>query len=226
VFGPAGAWSYAREWIEVLVLPGVGLGEDRSRARELIDATATDSQSLLTVGHNLLHPDRASRPAQASPAVRWTALLVGGLLTLLTLAAAGWRQPRSGPEELLFLGTLVLLMVLLSPVCHRHYFCLAVPLVTGLLACSRTWNETGRLAWGLRWLLGINVVTNSLAQVEGLDVLRDLGLALAAALLLWASAVYVLWRTRGTGQAAGGARRSPSRAFPLARRADPVPATD
>ena len=34
------------------------------------------------------------------------------------------------------LGALVILMLLSSPVCHIHYFTLAVPLVMGLMVAS------------------------------------------------------------------------------------------
>ena len=41
----------------------------------------------------------------------------------------------------IFVGTLLLIMLLLSPVCHTHYFALAVPLLMGLLALS--WDRQG-----------------------------------------------------------------------------------
>jgi hypothetical protein len=221
VFGPARAWSYAREWTNVLILPGVGLGNDRSRADELIDVTATDSQSLLTIGHNLLHPDPATRPTRASAAVRGTTLLLGGLLTLLTLVAAG-RRARSGPEEVLVLGALVLVMLFVSPVCHRHYFCLAVPVVMGLVVASRTWQEEGRLDRTLSWLFAVNVIANALPLINGLEMLRDMGLPLAAALLLWVWSVHILWRT---GTRAQAATRSPFHVLPLGWRGGRAPAS-
>src|SRR5205823_5482473 len=86
--GPAKAWDCNLEFAEVLLLPGLGLGTDRSRADELTNVTATDSQSILAVLHNTLHPDRWTRPPQASPAVRLTSLAASGLLLLVLLATA------------------------------------------------------------------------------------------------------------------------------------------
>src|SRR5262249_13819404 len=45
--GPGGAAARYRELAEVLVGPALNLGGDRSRAKELIEVTATDSQSFL-----------------------------------------------------------------------------------------------------------------------------------------------------------------------------------
>src|SRR5205807_2368462 len=100
----------------------LGAGDDPSRARELIDVTATDSQSFQAIFHNTLYPDRDSRPPTAGPWVRLAHWLAGSLLTVLTLAAARGRTDARG--AVLLLGCLTIIMMLLSPVCHLHYFCL------------------------------------------------------------------------------------------------------
>ena len=86
--------------------------------------------------HNTLHLDRATRPADASPAVAGVSYLLGGLLTAVTLWAGGWRRRLQGPDVPLYFGALILVMLLLCPVCHLHYFSMAVPLVMGLLAAA------------------------------------------------------------------------------------------
>src|SRR5262249_25022464 len=63
--------SYSKLAI-VLVGPALGWGDHQSRADELIEVTATDSQSFLAAIHNTLHLDRSHRPKTASPAVRRT----------------------------------------------------------------------------------------------------------------------------------------------------------
>jgi hypothetical protein len=85
-------------------------------------------------------------------------------------------------------------MILLSPVCHMHYFLLALPVVLGLI--GRAWERRGfpRLGPGLALLLGINLVANVLPRLPGLQVLRDLGLVTYATLLLWLVAVVALRR--------------------------------
>src|SRR5262249_15178552 len=117
------------ELIEVLVMPGLGAGADRSRADELIDVTGTDSQSILAALHSSLRPDRPRRPARPSGKVRLASYALGGLLTALTLLAARRRARGDRPGTVLLFGLLVLDMLLLCPVCHLHYFCLAIPAV-------------------------------------------------------------------------------------------------
>jgi hypothetical protein len=197
VFGPARTWAYYREWTEVLVRPGLGTGADQSRARELIDVTATDSQSFQAIVHNTLHPDPGTRPPQPAAWVRQVHWLAGGLLTVLTLLAA-WRRRDDGPGTVIAFGAFILIMVLLSPVCHLHYFCLALPLVMGLLAASWEGKEVPHLAKGMWVLLAVNVAANAVPHFAGshapfVQRLRDDGLATAAALLLWLVGLIVLW---------------------------------
>jgi hypothetical protein len=195
VFGPARTAAYYKEWHEVLVRPGLTDDGDQTRAAELTQITATDTQSLLAVLHNTRYLDRATRPPTVDGAERLTHWGAGGLLTLLTWAA-GRRARPDGPPAVVLLGALGVLMILLSPVCHLHYFSLSLPLVMGLLA---TWQGRGRkdrlLSYGLAMLLGVNVVANALPRLPGLEVLRDVGLAAYAALLLWAVGCVVLWRS-------------------------------
>jgi hypothetical protein len=196
--GPRRTLALYRQQAQVLILPALGLGEDRSRAKELLEATATDSQSVLTVLHNSLHRDRAARPDNVSPGVRRAHLLIGLGLTLATLLAAGPR-PVSGTDAPLFVGALTLLMLVLSPVCHLHYFALALPAVMGLLA--RAWEEEpGRLRLGpaLTLLLGLVVAGNVLPLLPYAwgELLKDTGLALYAALALWLAACVSLARRR------------------------------
>jgi hypothetical protein len=191
VFGPARAWAYYEEWTQVLVRPALGAGADRSRARELIEVTATDSQSIQAALHNALYPDPATRPGQPAPWVRHTHWLAGGLLTLLTLWASR-RRWGDGPAVVIGCGALVTVMLLLSPVCHLHYFCLLVPLVMGLLAASWEGKHTASLGPGLLVLLAVVVVANTLPHFLVFQRLRDDGLAGGAALVLWLAGVIVL----------------------------------
>jgi hypothetical protein len=205
VFGPAAALDSYRAFANVVLHPGLTEGgNSESRAKDLLELKGSDSQSLLAVIHNLSHLDRATRPANALPAVRLAHWIVGGLLTVWTLWAAGW-QVRDGPTVVLFLGALCILMVLVSPICHLHYFCLALPLILGLTAAAweplRTQGETPPLGKGLALLFASNVVLSTLPRLPVFEVTRDLGLAAWAALLLWLAGVVVLRaRTRcGTG---------------------------
>jgi hypothetical protein len=201
VFGPSQTLAYYQEWTNVLVRPGLGQGEDHTRDKELITTTATDSQSFVCVLHNTLHLNRMTRPREAAPETRLTHWVVGGVFTGLTLLALGWRR-RGGRQELLGLGTLTLIMFLLSPVCHLHYFCLALPLVMGFLTIA--WESPPREGAGTQWrslwlwlILGANGVANTLPHLPDSELLRDLGLATYGTLVLWLAAVVILcWNRR------------------------------
>lgn len=196
VFGPGRTVTYYREWTEVMLLPAFGKGEDRSRAGEVLEMTATDSQSLLVTLHNTLHVNRDTRPRQADPAVRRTAMLAGCGLTLLTLLAAGWCPTRDRVREAAFLGMLILLMLLNSPVCHLHYFCLSIPLLMAVLAAHWQVKPNGGRG-GPAALVLITAIANALPQFPGLELARDLGLAMYAALLLGVIAGIIVWQRRG-----------------------------
>jgi hypothetical protein len=193
VFGPARTLAYYEEWTRVLIAPGLGTGTDRSRARELIDVTCTESQSFQAILHNTLHLERATRPAQASPWVVRTSWLIGGALTGLTLLL-GWRRPAGDvPAALLTFGGLVVLMNLLSPVCHLHYLSLSLPLAMGLVAASWERNGAARLgAWTALALIA-NGVANILPHFPGCELLRDTGLAMYGTLVLWLAGCVAVW---------------------------------
>src|SRR5262249_13116548 len=131
--GPGRTWDQYRQWADLLLRPALAQGEDQLRAKELTEVTATDSQAFLAIIHNSMYPDPYQRPRVVAPWVRLVHCLIGGVLTLTALWAAGWRRPEARTAEALFLGLLVILMMLLSPVCHLHYFCLSIPLVMGLI---------------------------------------------------------------------------------------------
>jgi hypothetical protein len=204
--GPKLAWKYNEDLVRIMILPGLGLGEDQSRAKELIEVTATDSQSFLAVIHNTLHVDRATRPDVASPAVRQAHWLLGGALTLITLLLA--RRRAEGYRLAVVGGALMVLMVLLSPVCHTHYFVLTVPLMMGLLALS--WERSGatQVGWGWQSAGFLYVLANTLPLLPALLLLRDTGLAMYATLLVWVAGCVALWRQTpaalsGSGQHEG-----------------------
>jgi hypothetical protein len=194
VLGPVRTLECYREMTRTVLLPGMGGGDDASRADELTNQTATEGQSILTVLHNSLYPDLATRPPRATPVVRLVSLLLGGLLTLTTLTAFGWRHRAEGLDLVLFFGLLVLDMLFICPVCHLHYYSLALPLVTALMADR--WQRHEGLSLG-PWLLGLLAVfaaANFLPQLPNMTLLRDCGAAMYGTLLVWAAGVGLLWR--------------------------------
>jgi hypothetical protein len=194
VFGPAQVIAYFHEWDNSLFRPTLADGNDQKRAEELTNVNATESQSFLAVLHNTLHPDRAERPARSTATERLVHWLIGGTMTGLTLLVAGWRQARRRMIEAVFLATLVLLMPLLSPICHLHYFCLSLPLVMGILALR--WDNQTTLRLPAVWwcLFAIHAIALALPHFQGLTILRDLGVAMYATLLLWLAGSVLLWK--------------------------------
>jgi hypothetical protein len=195
VLGPQRTVSEYCQLAVVLVEPALGVGEDKTRAEELINVTATDSQSFRSIIHNTIYLDRTTRPPQASPLVQKTHWVLGAAFTLATLAVAGFRRALTGPALVLFVGSLTLVMILMSPVCHTHYFALSLPLVMGLIAWD--WQRTGEagLSYRIVGLIAMQIVGNTLPLLPPTEVLKDVGLATYTALALWLLACVVVRRS-------------------------------
>lgn len=181
-----------QKFATVTLAPGLGLGHDQTRAKELIEATATDSQSLQVVWHNTLYPNVYERPAHPSEVVRWGARLIGGLLAVVTLLTA--RRRVKGSSAALLCGALVVVMLLLSPVCHLHYFSMIVPLIMALVMVSWETRSPRRIGFVLAVLMWANVGGSVLPLLPRLAILRDLGLTMYLVLAFWMLAVIALWR--------------------------------
>lgn len=192
--GPRQAWDDYRQWNRLMLAPAIGGNNDTSRAREVLDVTATDSQSFLAMLHNTLHLDRETRPRKASGTVRFGALgLSAAMLTLLILA---WRRSSRNDSlsTVILLGGLVEVMLLTSPVCHLHYFCLSIPLIAALLAANWEHYGANRLGPRLAALIGFNLAANIIPHFPGMEVSRDIGIAGYAGVLLIVISAVVLWR--------------------------------
>ncbi len=196
VFGPARTGEYYQKYARVLLGPALGLGGDQSRAKEMIETTANDSQSLQAALHNTLHPVRASRPAQPTALVRWIPRVVGGILTVLTLAAAGWKKSNSGTDSALFLGALTINMLLLSPICHMHYFSLCGVVGMGLVAARWEKSRPG-LGTGLKLIFAFNILCYIPPNIPDWLILRDWPITVYPTLILWTAGVVTLWKRTG-----------------------------
>jgi hypothetical protein len=208
VLGPARALAYHRQFVEAVLLPGVGAGGNDSRTRELTGIVHTDSQSLMAVAHNTLHLDRATRPESIGRTVRVVAVAAGLLLTGLAVLAAGHRPRGPATGEVLFFGALAVNMLLLCPVCHMGYFCLMLPLTMAIIDryClparqaveaqgARAERRQAVILCALSGLFMLNLALQASVFVPGLELLRDLGVTMYTALGLWLLASVVLWRT-------------------------------
>jgi alpha-1,2-mannosyltransferase len=203
VFGPSRTVHYYEKFSQVLLGPALGIGSDQSRAKEMIETTANDSQSLQAALHNTLHPIRADRPAQPTALVRWIPRVVGVTLTGLTLAAVGWRRRLAGPDTALFLGALTINMLLLSPICHLHYFSLCILVVMGLVAARWQRRTQQSLGVGLSLILLTNIVCYIAPNIPGWLILRDLAITIYPTLMLLAAGTLALWKRSKQSSAVG-----------------------
>jgi hypothetical protein len=215
VWGVQGAIDANRKVVELVLRPGATGGGDQTRAKELTGGKSTDSQSFQAAIHAWVYPDRNARPDDPSRETRLAHWAIGGMLTLLTLLAAR-RLGDSLADRLVFLGCLCVLMVLLSPVSHMHYYAMVFPLAAGLwlrslarrpgAICADAWTTATLVAWG---------VMTAIPLFPGpvFDRLREAGFATAASVGLWAFGAWVMHRA---GRAGGVIPPSENRAHPPA----------
>jgi hypothetical protein len=192
-----------QQMIEAVLHPGLGRGGDQARADELTNVTATDNQSIQATLHNYQYWSRLeARPNQPASWTRWAHWLLGGALTLAVLGAAGWRGTEDSIQRLLFLGSLLLIMTLVTPVSHLHYFSMALPLVMGILAAALE-RRPGYLfpGWSTLSLLFLAGIGYALPSIPLWQKRREAGLPLIVSVLLLATATWLLWRRRHLSEA-------------------------
>jgi hypothetical protein len=223
VFGPAQALEYNLQWLRVMGAPGLGnvvsaLSQgDTSRKFELYGLSGTESQSLVAVAHNLAHltTPRGFRPEDADWWSRPLLIIVGCSMLLITLIAAGWRTvhaitgglrertaafvrwPTSAdPAAPATIGLLLCVMLVVTPVCHTHYFAFALPTVVWLV--SRGVREHPQQALNsLGWLLGFAyLAAHALPRLPGLEILQDMGLMMFTGIAFFLLAAKLLYQAR------------------------------
>ena len=89
----------------------------------------------------------------------------------------------------------MLLMVLISPVCHLAYFVLEMPLIMAVV--DTAWIPASRGQARLLTALFVGAfAAHTLPHIPGLELLRNLGLGMYAALLWWAVAWFMISRDK------------------------------
>ena len=200
--------SYAAFYHETL-LPGITGDTSGSRGAELTGITSTDSNSPMAVIHNIMNPSPKTRPGIAMAGVRVAHWVLAIFLTVITVWAAGSRNrdlavpsrlngsTEATSREVVFMGTLLLLMMISSPVFHPHYISMALPLITALF--SVLWDRNGypNIPVGWRILFVSLFAGHVVTSIGGIFWwTRDFGLVLATTISLWAGCILLLKQTR------------------------------
>ncbi|MBI3410351.1 MAG: DUF2029 domain-containing protein [Planctomycetes bacterium] len=203
VWGVPGALEMHERMLRGIILPAMSEAGDQTRARELTNINGTDHQSIGAILHNYQYwGNLANRPAQPDPWVRIAHWAIGGLLTLLTLVAAGWKRDDDPIRMLLFLGALFVLMIVISPLSHLHYFAKALPLVMGLHAAGLGPRPALMPSWAISAALVLTCAAYAMPTVHtGWQARREAGLPLMASLILCG---FALWRLQKAKAAAFG----------------------
>jgi alpha-1,2-mannosyltransferase len=195
VFGVSGAIRENRKLVDQVLLPGTTGEGDQTRARELTETVATDSHSFQAVIHNYLNPDPYTRPANAAKSTRLIHWAICGAMTAITLLV-GWRSRGADvPLQLVFLGSLILVMVLASPVSHIHHYAMALPAICGLWLKGLA--DRPGAAWPAPWVsipLLMWCVGTGLPLFPGREFvqMREFGLGTSATVILWFAGVCTL----------------------------------
>jgi hypothetical protein len=196
-FGFGGAIAENRKVFDQVLTPGATGGGDQTRGVELTDLNATDSSSFQVVIHNWRNPNPWGRPPQAPDSTRLAHWAISGAMLAATLLVIRRRRDAGPADQLVMLGSLVLVMLLMSPVSHNHHFAMALPAVSGLWLRGLA-RQPGELfaGWGAAVPLGIWGAGVGLLLMPGelFLRLREFGLGTAVTMLLWAAGLVAVWR--------------------------------
>ncbi len=192
VLGPQMTLKVYRDYAELTVLPAIGLGSSDSRSVELINATATQSQAFQVIMHKTAHIRVTLPPPNPAPWMKRSHWMIGGVLTLATLLFLR-RHWGDGLAMMAGVGMLSLVMVLLSPVCHLHYFTVGLPVVMALIArFDIHGSRMVRIAlWGLFMVIAASW---SVPMIPPLGILRNVGVPMYGALTLWLTGCLTRWQ--------------------------------
>jgi hypothetical protein len=196
ILGPVRTLDQYQRYGEVFLGPVFGLTDDQSRQDELLGINSTDSIGVRNALYNWVFFDRTKRPPFIPASITWSYRLLGGLMTLLVLWP-GTRGGSRGPwSEAAQFSALILLMAILSPICHLHYMIFCLPLVSCVIARQWDFRPTLHLPVALFAILIGFVLANTIPSLPGLDRLKDLCVDMFGALPIWLAGVIQLWRQR------------------------------
>jgi hypothetical protein len=194
VLGPQRTVEAYHRYHDVLFQPTLAFNSHPEVTR------ASDSQSFAAILHNLTNPDPARRPTVFAAWIRPAHWIIGGAVLIATLGAGVCARRRDAIGTTLFMSSLIVATLPISPVCHIHYFVFAIPLVMGLLATMWERVEFPRVEPIYVMLFAVNIVLNILPSLPGLESWKDFGVPLLATLLLWGAALIELMKPGSLGE--------------------------
>ncbi len=197
VLGPARTASSYKSFYQEIIIAGISGDTGGSRGGELTGIRSTDSNSPMVVIHNLLYPDRNSRPKVAAPGVRAAHWTIAFIMLAITLLASGWKgrwysgKVDATVAEVCFFSALIPLMFMTSPVFHPHYVSMALPVVMVLLVILWERYSYGNIPprWkAVFWFIAVSHLLESI-DMGPFRYIQDFGLVLLSTLTLWAAAL-------------------------------------
>ncbi len=193
VLGPARTVSSYKSFYQGIVLGGISGDPGGSLGNELTGIRSTDSNSPMVVIHNLMHPDRNSRPNVADPGVRAAHWTIAFIMLAVTLLASGWKGKwYSGKvdatiAEVCFFSAFIPLMFVTSPVFHPHYVSMAVwPVMVLLVMLWERYSYGHMPLWwkAVFWFIAVSHLLTSI-DMGPFWYLRYFGLVLLSTVTLW-----------------------------------------
>jgi hypothetical protein len=184
------------KFVRVMIRPSLATNVKADRAKEMFHVLKTDNQSIQAVLHAWQNWGETDAPAQPNGPTRAIHWIIGFGFTGVTLASV-WRRRFESTEILLLLSSLVVVMLLISPMSHLHYYCLTLPLVMALLNEAWVSPTCKRGFWpgnGLAAMLALHVVGGAFPLI--FVKYRNLGFAPLTTLPLWFMAIRILWQRR------------------------------
>ncbi|MDR3617704.1 MAG: glycosyltransferase family 87 protein [Candidatus Obscuribacterales bacterium] len=193
VFGPAKTTTMYSSFYHHIIIAGIRGSKIGRCARELTAITTTDSNSPMVIIHNIMHPNRNTRPKVASPIVRGIHWVIAFLMLALSLVLSGWRgrwysgRVEATISEVAFMCALIPLMFITTPVFHPHYVSMALPLVMIILVILWERYPYGQTPFTWRFVFGFVTVSHILTAIDmgPFLYLREFGLVLFSTVTLW-----------------------------------------
>ena len=203
VLGPGRTAASYKTYYHETIIAGITGDTGGSRGVELTGIRSTDSNSPMVVIHNLMYPDRNSRPDVADPGVRASHWTIAFIMLATTLLASGWKgRWYSGKvdatiAEVCFFSAFIPLMFVTSPVFHPHYVSMAVVPVMVLLVILWGRYSYGRIPprWkAVFWFIALSHILTSI-DMGPFWYLRFFGLVLLSTVTLWAATLIAARQT-------------------------------